>query len=976
MALTLPELKHEYIFQLDTEETKNSVFDQCREEAKEAAYSTFGTNQNDAEYYPSPVKDPDYLMDYCTSDGHDYLKDYRLIWGYGIGIIEQDVICSLTTGEHLAEGKDACDTYAAENAAGENTDWKRGTWIKFSGNRNVSPTRIGEVILPDYVISLKDLCAAINPTSECLFEFFKIDETKLPTLLNISNLCAQKANIKVNITEDNCIATSVIDMSYAFANVSFTETSLVNRFLGSVAGCLPNMNHGFYNATVYTENTPMYTDGDGCDLTSMFEGATINVDNDENLYTVDTYIGKATFKNVVGVNLSVHNCKCQEDVSECFYGSKLTNITNVNFSNAKNLQEMFCNITLIDEEVNLDLSTVVEHDDDIEDRFSNFFSTNSQNKTINITAPDCKLKGLSIFTFYNSNINVTNTLHYYDYDDVKITDTTFIYDRQRQYRPCFILNNCKSVNGNFNGTSLFYINTTIEQCNITVSSKTLNKDELVNLFSIIPDRKSFIMPCIFYISNGYTNINTILSGLNIDNFYFPNNIFYGINNDYDNTDFIINKNNKEYCITNNSNVCNCTIKSNNAIIHYRYLYKYTGYLTEFEHSVNIESDNEINIDGIMVTGSTHRTLISYNIPNGNLVFTRYDDSVKEYQVKLEILFNNINTIDFTNLNLAVSHTGYNYIRIKANKINTIKKNNGTSIDEYDLDTEEIVVVIKTDNNFNYIFDNNDYIPSLVVRSYNEDKLINYPIFNNGGYTKSYLIGQFNNTPLSDYIIRNIYNTNLELTPYIYGKTIEQIVDDIESEDVIVDRTINDLLGLLEFKLYGNFNHNFKIINDAYLRYIGGIDNKYLHCNKFDVNVIKSGSTGTDFYYYYMDYINSNINCDSFDLISYLRLYNCNNCTDCNIEYNYNVYNVLIDDLSNNIQNLSLNFVIVSTCNLSYLDKLTQESLNNIINPSNYRSGAILTINTIPFQYITDEQKQALTDAGVTLVEYIPTETTE
>ena len=975
MALTLPELKHEYIFQLDTEGTKNSVFDQCREEAKEAAYSTFGTNQNDAEYQPSPIKDPDYMMDYCTSDGHDYLKDYRLIWGYGIGIIEQDVICSLTTGEHLAEGTEACDTYATENAAGENTDWKRGTWIKFSGNRNVSPTRIGEVILPDYVISLKDLCAAINPTSECLFEFFKIDETKLPTLLNISNLCAQKGNIKVNITEDNYIATSVIDMSYAFANVSFTETSLVNRFLGSVAGCLPNMNHGFYNATVYTESTPMYSEGENCDLTSMFEGATINVDNDENLYTVNTYIGKATFKNVIGVNLSVHNCKCQEDVSECFYGSKLANITHVDFSNAKNLQEMFCNITLIDEEVNLDLSTVVEHDDDIEDRFSDFFSTNSQNKTINITAPDCKLKGLSVFTFYNSNINVTNTLHYYDYNDVKITDTTFIYDGQRQYRPCFILNNCKSVNGNFNGTSLFYINSTIEQCNITVSSKILNKDELINLFSIISDRKGFIVPCIFYISNGYTNINTILSGLNIDNFYFPNNIFYGINNDYDNTDFIINKNNKEYCITNNSNVCNCTIKSNNAIIHYYPLYKNTSYLTEFEHSVNIESDNEINIDGIIVNnGSTVRTLISYNIPNGNLVFNKYD-SVGQEKLKLEILFNNINTIDFTNLDLTGLPRGRKQIEIKANKINNIKKNNGTSIDEDDLFSKEIVVIIKTDNNFNYIFDNNDYIPSLVVISYNEDKLINYPIFNNGGYTKSYLIGQFNNTPLSDYIIRNIYNASLELTPYIYGNTIEQIVDDIESEEVIVDRTINDLLGLKRFKLYGNFNHNFKIINDDYLSYIGGIDNKYLHCNKFDVNV-KTEGTGSDQYYYYMDYINSNINCDSVYSRIDIRLYNCNNCTDCNIEFNYNVRDVVIDDLSNNIQNLSLNFIIMRVCNLSYLDKLTQQSINNIVNPSNYQSGATLTINTIPFQYITEEQKQALTDAGVTLVEYIPTETTE
>lgn len=37
MALILPEIKHEYLFHLDTEETKNSVFDQCRAEGKQAA---------------------------------------------------------------------------------------------------------------------------------------------------------------------------------------------------------------------------------------------------------------------------------------------------------------------------------------------------------------------------------------------------------------------------------------------------------------------------------------------------------------------------------------------------------------------------------------------------------------------------------------------------------------------------------------------------------------------------------------------------------------------------------------------------------------------------------------------------------------------------------------------------------------------------------------------------------------------------
>lgn len=88
MALIIPEVKHEYIFMEDSEQDKEIQFDQCRADNKEAAYSCFGTGELDSEYQPSPTKDPDYLMDYCSTDGHDYLKDYRLIWGYGIGIIE------------------------------------------------------------------------------------------------------------------------------------------------------------------------------------------------------------------------------------------------------------------------------------------------------------------------------------------------------------------------------------------------------------------------------------------------------------------------------------------------------------------------------------------------------------------------------------------------------------------------------------------------------------------------------------------------------------------------------------------------------------------------------------------------------------------------------------------------------------------------------------------------------------------------
>ena len=137
MDIIIPDITREYIYLEATEADKDKQFEQCKADNKEAAWAGIGTRELDSEYQPSPIKEPDYYMEYCSSDDYDYLKDYRLIWGHNIGIIEQDVICSLSTGEHLVEGKDACDTYATENVDGENINWKRGIWLKFSGNRNV-----------------------------------------------------------------------------------------------------------------------------------------------------------------------------------------------------------------------------------------------------------------------------------------------------------------------------------------------------------------------------------------------------------------------------------------------------------------------------------------------------------------------------------------------------------------------------------------------------------------------------------------------------------------------------------------------------------------------------------------------------------------------------------------------------------------------------------------------------------------------
>lgn len=326
--VVIPEIKHEYIRQVDTETTKDSWFDECIADNKEAAWAGIGTSENDSQYQPAPNVEPDYYMQYCSSDDYDYLKDYRLIWGYGIGIIEQDVICSLSTGEHLAEGKDACDTYATENAAGENTDWKRGTWIKFSGNRNVSPTRIGEVILPERVISLKDLCVALNLDSITECDFYLPIETN-DSILNITNLCGQKSQIKVlrNSGGARECFQGALQCGYAFAYADTSEAIQIG-WLYAV-----DCNHMFYHSTVGSMN--MFSDNESCDYTSMFEEAT-----GDGWELSPYYIDKAMFKNAHGISVNTSGViHCKQDVSECFYGCDI--YYNINTGSTTNTIYMY-----------------------------------------------------------------------------------------------------------------------------------------------------------------------------------------------------------------------------------------------------------------------------------------------------------------------------------------------------------------------------------------------------------------------------------------------------------------------------------------------------------------------------------------------------------------------------------------------------------------------------------------------------------
>ena len=923
MALTLPELKHEYIFQLDTEETKNSVFDQCREEAKEAAYSTFGTNQNDAEYQPSPIKDPDYMMDYCTSDGHDYLKDYRLIWGYGIGIIEQDVICSLTTGEHLAEGTEACDTYEAENAAGENTDWKRGTWIKFSGNRNVSPTRIREVVLPDYIISLKDLCVALTSTDEVVVEGFNTNN-----IINMDNMFGKESssNYRYYIISDFNFD-SAKTLNYAFKCAHFVNFpyDINNRNIGGI---------------------------------SLFER--VRIDNDVTEVNMKLY-SNMFYNFYPPINNKFVFEDCDKDISFAFCYANIDDFPIINFTNVTySCNQLFYRITVLnpDNIKTLNLSSYVNP----ERSFDDYFIQSSDSINIRITFPNVEIinKGAPFISLSDSTIIFDNILIYN-----KIKPNTRISGFESNANIItFFSFNCTNITciGTINGAAIGRINSELYGKLFTDSSKIkIIQDDLTynDLKEFINYNNDFdVMPLFFLYNNYSQHDNTV--NFNIDVLDFSEsqiigNLFYSYNYRYTNVN-----------ITNDS--IDIVVDINKPIL----------ILGRYFKNITI---NNTSIDNILIGGNN----------NINLYYDLYDYVLKVNTENIVELYSDCYYIDTNNDVLSYN----NFFKInKANNINyntlyrydhtdsniTIRNCNKFIINYSD--TDIMSGIINIPSNFKLNIEVNPYLSNLIkygnvtfLNIDNENDTVSFPNLTNvtDEYTLRYY-GRFIDYPLSVLLnselvyfanpynctyINDITETEInihELAYSNYGINIDLSNFNINIEYTNIKGTYNDLLGS---SMIDTISPNLKVNNITFL----------------DYDYSGSGTAKL-----YLQYIESNNLIINFDInrYCYLYLYDLPNLHKFTINNFYGSIYANNFNYQNNINVLLLgnNNIIDDFLNLSAFDKLTQESINSIVTPSNYRSGATLTINTIPFQYITEEQKQALTNAGVTLVEYIPTETTE
>lgn len=660
MAIIIPDIKREYIYLEATEADKDTQFEQCMADNKEAAWAGIGTGELDSEYQPSPIKEPDYYMEYCSSDDYDYLKDYRLIWGYGIGIIEQDVICSLITGEHLAEGTEACDIYTTENANGENINWKRGIWLKFSGNRNISPARIREVILPERIISLKDLCTILTSKDEVVVEGFNTNN-----IINMDNMFGKESYFDYRY--------------YIISDFNFDNAK--------------TLNYAFKRA--HFVNFPYNINNKNIGGKSLFESAIC--DNEVTEVNMKLY-SKMFFSSGIIINDNFIFNDTDADITFAFAYSTIDNFPIINFSNATNANNgLFSDIRIINNTTDktLNLTTYINPE---RDSTNNYFLSSDDEITLHIISPINEVinYGIALIKLSNSTI---------------IFDTIFIYNKFKLYNNfgsydgnddnCTIFSmDCQNITciGTINGTligRLNYYNNKMfnDNSNIKIIQDDLNYSDLKKIttddYIILP----FFM--LYKNRNNYDN-EDIKINLNIFDFrdsqiignlfYYPN---YGrnINTIEGNIDITVNIDKPIIIIGRyfNSIMINNT-SEDNILIYNKNIVNLAEDL--YDYILKVNTENDIEQYGHCYWINTNNDILSYNnntikIKKCNtLHFHGSDDlyfqniSIYMYDcTKLSIDYNNVNTFFrgdiylLSNLKLQIeSKNHYDYTTINYGNI--------------------------------------------------------------------------------------------------------------------------------------------------------------------------------------------------------------------------------------------------------------------------------------------------------------------
>ena len=674
---------------------------------------------------------------------------------------------------------------------------------------------------------------------------------------------------------------------------------------------------------------------------------------------------------------------------------------------------------------NLDLSTFVEHDDDIENRFNYFFNCTTINFVLNITAPECKLKGTAIFgskTYINSSgyyvydyligtINITNTIYYYNHLD----NISYNYDTA-YYLFCV---KESTINGTINGCNIFiypsddndsdYI--LKDNSNLIIKSPVYTIEEV----NTILNRNKPINPIVIF--NKYNNHSkdyksSFIKCINVDDYYFVNCIFYDVAGFNEANSYIknINKKDKTFCILNNvatDCIFNITTNNNSNIYmsnSYRTDITFNDEFNDVRSEYNkIILNNEDYTDGVYktITYLSTRTLINntyYNNPF-TIDVSQYDietlneiydfntcvyifnlsnvhnviiyDFDKEYKFQVKILNFNQFIIKPTDENESynyydLSNTYYNKSNyFYTNKIDSIIQSYLTSSDKYTVPSI-LYINDKENSNFpNLIGGDNNKITCHkvfgIVDNINLEDALNYI---SSGQDRTDVFGiridGIKNLICDEEEINIIYgDANKTLGHDLIIHSVEKPVNITIGENGVYSQAVSYYIWIRAHEYYNNEN--------LYL--------KTFACKQSLLKGNNNNESSCSFRYLCKD-------CSiTFSAITLIRLDDMNYLRELNINGDYidtpYISRISTDKSLINLTKFTINNIeIRSDLNLQECSKLTQESINSIVTPTNFASGITLTINTIPFQYITEEQKQALVNAGVTLVEYIPTETTE
>ena len=483
MNIDVNPFKSEYVHYTDTEEHKDELIQQAVDDGKEACYVGYGTGELNSDYQPSPIKDSDYYMRYCNSDDYDYLKDYRLVWGYGIGIVEVDVIINADTGEHLAEGTEACDAYVAP----EGVNYKRGIWLRFTGTRNNRPNNIQEVVLPKEIISIKNLTLALTLNNNTIKGF------------NSENIITWENAFK----NTNCVydtykydLSSTVNMKALFNNAT-ANLSKVTWFNAKkdidVTNCFYNVK-GFSTPII---NIDTYLKGENFILSNDSLAKNISFNN------VKFIIGS----NFIRINrtnndtVEFNNCSAltEENVSNA-----LDNFYNINidYSNLLNSDSFYLltNTNFIDNNINIDISTALNASIYGIINFNNLIFNSELNLNVIVNENETYIKFIQLFINYLTtnglfNINIVNTFNHGDVNNL-FSGTNFITGQQ----------NIKII-GTFSGANIINKLNLIkpENVNITYICSTINDNA-----------NSYYKNCTVLCFDEFNeNINSIINNINI-----------------------------------------------------------------------------------------------------------------------------------------------------------------------------------------------------------------------------------------------------------------------------------------------------------------------------------------------------------------------------------------------------------------------------------------------------------------------------